>query len=72
MNYPTSKQPNPTKFHRNNRCLIPFHKKKVAIGDKWVETFVAERKPGQIIKSNDGKYTYEVQLNGALVKVHNQ
>ena len=29
------------------------------------------RRPGQLIKSNDGRYTYEVQLNGALVKVQN-
>jgi hypothetical protein len=69
MNCPTSKQPNPTKFHHNNRCLIPFFKKKVASGNKCVVQFVSIRKPGELIKSNDGKFTYQMQQNGALVKV---
>lgn len=69
MKYPTSKQPNPSKFHPTNRCLIPFFKKKTAVGNKQVTQFVTERKPGEIIKSNDGKFTYEVQNNGSLVKV---
>jgi hypothetical protein len=69
MNYPTSKQPNPTKFHHNNRCLIPFFKKKAASGNKHVVQFVSTRKPGELIKSNDGKFTYQMQQNGALVKV---
>ena len=69
MNYPTSKQPNPTKFHHNNRCLIPSFKKKVVSGNKHVVQFVAVRKPGDIIKSNDRKFTYQMRENGALVKV---
>ena len=69
MKYPTSKRPNPSKFHHNNRCLLPFHKS-VIPGSKGKKLpVVAERKPGQIIKSNDGKFTYEVQLNGSIVKV---
>jgi hypothetical protein len=71
VNYPTSKRPNPSKFHHNNRCLIPFLKKKTGLGNKHVTQFVAKRKPGQIIKSNDGKFTYQVQQNGSLVKVIN-
>ena len=72
MNYPSSKRPNPSKFHHNNRCLIPFHKKRTAIQNRIVTEIVTDRKPGQIIKSNDGKFTYQVQQNGALVKVQNQ
>jgi len=68
VKYPTSKQPNPRKFHHNNRCLLPFHKQKIS-GDKKNLAIVAERNPGTIIKSNDGKFTYQVQQNGALVKV---
>lgn len=71
LNYPTSKRPNPSKFHHNNRCLIPFHKKKQPVGNKFVTAFVTDRKPGQIIKSNDGKYTYQMQQNGSVVKVRN-
>jgi hypothetical protein len=33
---------------------------------------VTDRKPGQIIKSNDGKVIYEVQQNGSVVKVQNR
>lgn len=72
VNFPTSKRPNPRKFHHNNRCLIPFHKKNMVNGNKTVPQFVADRKPGQIIKSNDGKFTYQVQNNGSLVKVQTQ
>ena len=32
---------------------------------------VTDRRPGEIIKSNDGKFTYQVQQTGALVKVRN-
>ena len=69
MNYPTSKRPNPTKYHPTNRCLIPFHKVKSVQGNKVVLQSVTDRRPGEIIKSNDGKFTYQVQQNGALVKV---
>lgn len=71
MNYPTSKQPNPTKFHHNNRCLIPSFQKKVTIQNKQITQTIPIRKPGQVIKSNDGKFTYQMQDNGALVKVKN-
>lgn len=71
MNFPTSKRPNPTKFHPNNRCLIPFHSKKVPVGSRMITEITTERKPGTLIKSNDGKFTYQVQQNGALVKVLN-
>ena len=70
VNYPTSKRPNPSKFHHNNRCLLPFHKQKI-VGENKRVAFVAERNPGQIIKANDGRFTYQVQRNGALVKVQN-
>lgn len=71
MNHPTSKRPNPSKFHHNNRCLIPFRTEKVSIANKTVKRIVPVRKPGQIIKSNDGKFTYRMELNGALVKIPN-
>jgi hypothetical protein len=71
VNYPTSKRPNPSKFHRNNRCLLPFFKKKTVSCNKHIVQFVAERTPGEIIKSNDGKFTYQIQSNGSIVKVGN-
>ena len=71
MNHPTSKQPNPPKFHHNNRCLIPFHKAVATVGNKKIIQVVPDRKPGQIIKSNDGKFTYQALDNGSLVKVMN-
>jgi hypothetical protein len=69
MNYPTSKRPNPTKYHPNNRCLIPSHPKKTVRGNRVVLQTVADRRPGEIIKSNDGKFTYQMQQNWAIVKV---
>lgn len=70
MNHPTSKRPNPSKFHHKNRFLLPFHEKKIT-GEKKLAN-IPERKPGQIIKSNDGRFTYEVQLNGSLRKIPNR
>jgi hypothetical protein len=70
MTYPTSKRPNPSKFHPNNRYLLPFRKEKI-VGQKTM-AIVAVRKPGAIIKSNDGKFTYRVGVNGALEKVYNE
>lgn len=71
VKYPTSKRPNPSKFHHNNRCLLPFHKAKIS-GEKTKLAIVAEHPTGKIIKSNDGKFTYQIQQNGALVKVQAQ
>ena len=71
MNYPTSKRPNPSKFHHNNRCLIPFHKTKI-VGEKTKVAIVADRVPGTIIKSNDGKFTYRISDSGAVRKVRNE
>ena len=70
MNHPTSKQPNPTKFHHNNRCLIPSFQKKTTIQNKQITQTIAVRSPGQIIKSNNDN-TYKMQDNGALVNVEN-
>ena len=71
MKQPTSKQPNPRKFNHNNRCLIPFHRSVVVQKNKKITSFVTDRNPGQLVKSNDGKFTYEVQQNGSLVKIAN-
>ena len=68
MNYPTSKRPNPTKYHPNNRCLLPFHK--VAIpGPKGKKlAFVAERRPGELVTDSKGR-TLVVQNNGSLIRL---
>ena len=71
MRYPTSKQPNPSKFHHNNRCLIPFHTKKLVKENRTISQVVTDRTPGQFIKLNDGKFTYQIQDNGLLIKVGN-
>ena len=71
MKQPTSKQPNPPKFKPNNRCLIPFHTASVIVRNQKRTQIVTDRRPGEIIKSNDGKFTYQVQQTGALVKVRN-
>jgi hypothetical protein len=39
------------------------------VENRKIVQFVTDRRPGEIIKSNDGKFTYQVQQNGALVKV---
>lgn len=71
MKRPTSKQPNPRKFHPTNRFLLPFHHSLLPNGKKMTKQIVTDRKPGTIIKSNDGRHTYQVLNNGAIVKVHN-
>lgn len=67
MNHKTSKQPNPSKFHHNNRFLIPFHRTKIK-GEKKALAVVTDRVPGAVLKSSDPRWQYRIQQNGALVK----